>query len=303
MTSLPDWDGNWNEQENDPSPSSGNPLYSSSSDNATHSNVSRRDLFFGNNNNNKNIVIDHPNPYDSTYISSQNDVYGQIQGFVDEKMLLSSGSGDDEEGRPYLRSAGHKAANVDLRPEASSWTSRKTQDGTMMAATNHIDAMRTMNMDAMKRVNFNSYPAPQATAVASKVGMNNKHSQIKNNSHTSRNTKDNNYHAESMMFHEPLSYSSLQQESDDHIGSSSSSSSTNDRQQQRDRRRHHDTAATGSSYSYSRVDLPTFDEFRCREVCLTASNKIKVVHDYLRDVKRHILQERTFTAEVTCYAL
>lgn len=298
MTSLPDWDGNWDEQENDPSPSLGNRLHSSSSDNATHSNVSRRDSFFGNNNN----IIDHPNPYASTYISSQNDIYGQIQGFVDEKLLLSSASGDDEEGMPYLRSAGHKTANVDLRPEASSWTSRRAQDGTTMAASNNMDATRTMNMDAMKRVNFNSYPAPHGI-VSSKVGMSNKHSQIKNNSHTSGNTKDNNYHAESMMFHEPLSYSSLQQGSDDLIASSSSSSSTNDRQQQRDRRRHHDTAATGSSYSYSRVDLPTFDEFRCREVCLSASNKIKVVHDYLRDVKRHILQERTFTAEVTCYAL
>jgi hypothetical protein len=290
MTGLPDWDGNWDEQVNDPP--SGNRLYSSS-DNATHSS-----LFFGNNNNN---IIDHPYPYASTYVSSQNDVYGQIQGFVDEKLLLSSASGDDEEGRPYLRSAGHKTANVDLRPEASSWMSRRAQDGIMMAATNNMDAMRTMNMDAMKRVNFNSSPAPHAT-VASKVGMSNKHSQIKNNSHTSGNKKDN-YHAESMMFHEPLSYSSLQQGSDNLIGSSSSSSSTNDRQQQRDRRRHHDAAATGSSYSYSRVDLPTFDEFRCREVCLTASNKIKVVHDYLRDIKQHILQERTFTAEVTYYAL
>lgn len=290
MTSLPDWDGNCYDQMNDLS--SGNRL-NPSSDNATHS--SRRDLFFGNN----NIIIDHPYPYASTYVSSQNDVYGQIQGFVDEKLLLSSASGDDEEGSSYLRSVAHKTTNVDLRPEASSWTSRRAQDGTMMAATNNMDAMRTMNMDAMKRVNFNSYPAPHAT-VASKMD---KHSQIKNNnSHTSGNVKDN-YHAESIMFHEPLSYSSLQQGSDDLIGSSSSSSSTNDRQQQRDRRRHHDTAATGSSYSYSRVDLPTFDEFRCREVCLTASNKIKVVHDYLRDVKQHILQERTFTAEVTYYAL
>lgn len=286
MTSLPDWDDNWDEQVN---PSSSNQLY--------HLNTTHRHY------------IDPYLPNDSSYVS-QKDSHYVSQGFVDEKMLLSSSSGDDEDGMPYLRSAGHNfvtgTANVDLRPVASSWTSRRTQDDATMTATNDMDVMRTMNMDAMKRVNFNSYPAPppppQAT-VASKVGISNKHSQIKYNSHPSGNSKGD-YRAEpSMMFQEPLSYSSLQHGSNvlrDSSSSSSSSSSYEVDRQQRDRR-HHDTAATGSSYSHSRVDLPTFDEFRCREVCLTASNKIKVVHDYLRNVKQHILHERTFTTEVTTY--
>lgn len=277
MTSLPNWDDDWDEQANNPS--SSNQLYL---------NTTQRQFF-------ENIDT-YPSSNDSKYYVTQNDSnYYVSQGFVDEKLLLASvsASGDEEDGRPYLRSSG-------LRPVASSWTSRRAPDDATMAATN--------NMDAMKRVNFKSFPAapPQAT-VASKMGISNKHSQIKYDSQPISGNAKGNYHAESMMFHEPLNYSSLQQGSNEFIdsSSSSSSSSTSDRQQQqRDRRRHHNTAHTGnssSSYSQSRVDLPTttFDEFRCREVCLTASNKIKVVHDYLRIVKQHILQERTFTAEVT----
>jgi len=204
------------------------------------------------------LNIDHP------YYNATN---AQSQGFVDEKLLLPPG--DDKDGGSYVRSIDHNSnhntgiANVDHRPVVSS---RRA----------HVN------------LNFNAYPPPQ-TRITSKTGISNRHNHNSHNDYAG--TAKGNYYKESMTFHEPLNYSSLQQGTK-HLMSSNSSPSI-DRQHLNG----HQEAANGS-YSYSRVDLPTFDEFRCREVCLTASNKIKCVHDYLRNVKQHILQERTFTAEV-----